>query len=349
MENKVHFKLHKVKKQWVTIAVSGLALGASLIGVGVSADEQAANQVTSASTPESVSQDPDFVVTETTVDTTKADLVATNNAADTTATVTTEKQPVLKEDQASSTYNLASGETRTATSTSETASTVTEVNSQAPESVETTIVSGGQFKSDAEGNWYYLKDGKNLTGAQNVDHFDLYFHEDGKQAKGEIITENGQSFYYDKANGRKVTNTSINIDGQAYNADAQGRLTAVLPETNKRNQFIEDSNHNWYYLGKDGKPVTGAQTIDTFNLYFHEDGRQAKNEIVTINGDSYYFDKDNGRRVTGRRYLDYANHKYFGYYYFDKDGKMVKDDFVTENGNLYYFDATGDQPNFVFV
>uniref|UniRef100_UPI00259852BC KxYKxGKxW signal peptide domain-containing protein n=1 Tax=uncultured Streptococcus sp. TaxID=83427 RepID=UPI00259852BC len=349
MENKVHFKLHKVKKQWVTIAVSGLALGASLIGVGVSANEQAANQVTSASTPESVSQNPDLVVTETTVDTTKADQVATNNAADTTATVTTEKQPVLKEDQASSTYNLSSGETRTATSTSETANTATDVNSQAPESVETTVVSGGQFNSDAEGNWYYLKDGKNLTGAQNVDHFDLYFHEDGKQAKGEIITENGQSFYYDKANGRKVTNTSININGQAYNADAQGRLTAVLPETNKRNQFIEDNNHNWYYLGKDGKPVTGAQNIDGFNLYFHEDGRQAKNEIVTINGDSYYFDKDNGRRVTGRQYLDFANHKYFGFYYFDKDGKMVKDDFITENGNLYYFDATGNQPNFVFV
>ena len=78
----------------------------------------------------------------------------------TTATVTTDKQPVLKEDQASSTYNLSSGETRTATSTSETANTVTEVNSQALESVETAVVSGGQFNSDAEGNWYYLKDGK---------------------------------------------------------------------------------------------------------------------------------------------------------------------------------------------
>ena len=143
MENKVHFKLHKVKKQWVTIAVSGLALGASLIGVGVSADEQAANQVTSASTPESVSQDPDLVVTETTVATTKADQGATNKASDTTATVTTDKQPVLKEDQASSTYNLSSGETRTATSTSETANTATDVNSQAPESVETAVVSGG--------------------------------------------------------------------------------------------------------------------------------------------------------------------------------------------------------------
>ena len=348
MENKVHFKLHKVKKTMGYHCRIWFGTCASLIGVGVSADEQVMNQVTSASTPESVSQNPDFVVTETTVDTTKADQVATNNARIQLLLLQTEKQTVLKEDQAK-TYNLASGETRTATSTSETANTATDVNSQAPESVETAVVSGGQFKSDVEGNWYYLKDGKNLTGAQNVDHFDLYFHEDGKQAKGEIITENGQSFYYDKANGRKVTNTSINIDGQAYNADAQGRLTAVLPETNKHNQFIEDNNHNWYYLGKDGKPVTGAQTIDTFNLYFHEDGRQAKNEIVTINGDSYYFDKDNGRRVTGRQYLDYANHKYFGYYYFDKDGKMVKDDFVTEKGNLYYFDATGNQPDSVFV
>ena len=78
---------------------------------------------------------------------------------------------------------MSSGETRTATSTSETTSTVTDVNSQTPESVETTVVSGGQFKSDAEGNWYYLKDGKNLTGAQNVDHFDLYFHEDASKPR----------------------------------------------------------------------------------------------------------------------------------------------------------------------
>ena len=350
MENRVQFKLHKVKIQWVTIAVSGLVFCASLIGVSVSADEQATNPLSSANTAESISQNPDLVVTEITVATTKANQVATNHTTDSTATVTADKQPVLKEDQqASSTYNLASIETRTATSNSEVASSATDVNSQVPESVETAVVSGGHFKSDADGNWYYLKDGKNLTGAQNVDHFDLYFHENGKQAKGEIVTENGQFFYYDQDNGRKVTNTSINIDGQTYNADAQGHLTPVLPETNKRNQFIEDNNHNWYYLGKDGKPVTGAQNIDGINLYFHEDVRQAKNEIVTIDGDSYYFDKDNGRRVTGRQALDNVNHKYFGFYYFDKDGKMVKDDFVTENGDLYYFDATGNQPNFVFV
>ena len=40
MENKVRFKLHKVKKHWITIAASSLAIGASLIGLGqVGADE----------------------------------------------------------------------------------------------------------------------------------------------------------------------------------------------------------------------------------------------------------------------------------------------------------------------
>ena len=28
MDKKVHYKMHKVKKQWVTIAVAGLSVGA---------------------------------------------------------------------------------------------------------------------------------------------------------------------------------------------------------------------------------------------------------------------------------------------------------------------------------
>ena len=41
MEKKVYFKLHKVKKQWVTIAVTGLALGLSFASLGyVNAAEQ---------------------------------------------------------------------------------------------------------------------------------------------------------------------------------------------------------------------------------------------------------------------------------------------------------------------
>ena len=40
-KRKVHFKLHKVKKHWVTIAVTGLALGLSFAGLNyASAEEQ---------------------------------------------------------------------------------------------------------------------------------------------------------------------------------------------------------------------------------------------------------------------------------------------------------------------
>ncbi len=51
---KIKFILNFIKwKQWATIAVSGFALWCPLLlELGVSADEQVANQVTSASTPE---------------------------------------------------------------------------------------------------------------------------------------------------------------------------------------------------------------------------------------------------------------------------------------------------------
>ena len=35
MDKKVHYKMHKVKKQWVTIAVTGMSLGAvSAVSLG---------------------------------------------------------------------------------------------------------------------------------------------------------------------------------------------------------------------------------------------------------------------------------------------------------------------------
>ena len=40
MEKKVHFKLHKVKKHWVTIAVTGLALGLSFAGLNYASAEE---------------------------------------------------------------------------------------------------------------------------------------------------------------------------------------------------------------------------------------------------------------------------------------------------------------------
>ena len=39
------------------------------------------------------------------------------------------------------------------------------------------------------------------------------------------MTIDGKDYYYDKDNGRKVTDTSIEVDGKTYLADADGILT----------------------------------------------------------------------------------------------------------------------------
>ena len=44
MENKVHYKLHKVKKQWVTIAVASVALATVLGGLSVTTSSVSADE-----------------------------------------------------------------------------------------------------------------------------------------------------------------------------------------------------------------------------------------------------------------------------------------------------------------
>ena len=57
MENKVRFKLHKVKKHWITIAASSLAIGASLIGLGQVGADEVKPETTAVISPENVVSD----------------------------------------------------------------------------------------------------------------------------------------------------------------------------------------------------------------------------------------------------------------------------------------------------
>ena len=108
----------------------------------------------------------------------------------------------------------------------ETAATDRSVETSSETSDNVTPSQGGKFTSDEQGNWYYLdSEGHKLTGPQTIDSFNLYFHDNGIQAKGEKVTIDGKDYYYDKDNGRKVTDTSIEVDGKTYLADADGILT----------------------------------------------------------------------------------------------------------------------------
>ena len=74
------------------------------------------------------------------------------------------------------------------------------------------------------------------------------------KSKGDFLYYGNDIYYFDKDNGNPVTNQFINKD------------------------------NSWYYFGADGKAVSGFQTINGQNLYFHEYGVQAKGQLVTIGG-----------------------------------------------------------------
>ncbi|MBM7641981.1 glycoside hydrolase family 70 protein [Streptococcus loxodontisalivarius] len=184
-----------------------------------------------------------------------------------------------------------------------------------------------RFATDSEGNWYYLnEEGVAVTGFQTINGQHLYFNEDGTQIKKGTATINGKYYYFDVDSGEIYIN-----------------------------RFGEDENHNWFYFGADGAAVTGLQTIDTFLLYFNEDGSQVKGQFVTVDGATYYFQADSGAALKSSFASDSeGNWYYFGadgkavtglqiiggqHLYFNEDGTQVKGQFVTIDGSTYYFYA----------
>ena len=317
MEKKVYFKLHKVKKQWVTIAVTGLALGLSFASLGyVSAAEQThptseptvensiqenAIDVVSSSTNEVITKPEENKsfdapntrenITETT--STESDLSTTEATVTETSTSEINSQQALRSEVSTVTSSeVVSSET----SHSET--------NTAHEVEESPVISGGHYTSDDQGNWYYIKDGKALTGMQNIDNVNVYFDADGKQVKGDTRHVNGATYHFEKDSGR---------------------LT--------RNAFASDKNGNWYYLGHDGKALTGSQVIDNIPLYFYPNGVQAKDAFVILDGNSYYFQKDTGQLVRDRFWSDDDGN----WYYSDKEGKLLTGEQTIDGFDMYFY------------
>lgn len=317
MEKKVYFKLHKVKKQWVTIAVTGLALGLSFANLGyVSAAEQThptseptvensiqenAIDVVSPSTNEVITKPeenksfdaPNTRENITEATSTESDLSTTEATVPETSTSEINSQQAFRSEVSTVTSSeVVSSET----SHSET--------NTAHEVEESPVISGGHYTSDDQGNWYYIKDGKALTGMQNIDNVNVYFDADGKQVKGDTRHVNGSTYHFEKDSGQ---------------------LT--------RNAFASDKNGNWYYLGHDGKALTGSQVIDNIPLYFYPNGVQAKDAFVILDGNSYYFQKDTGQLVRDRFWSDDDGN----WYYSDKEGKLLTGEQTIDGFDMYFY------------
>ena len=381
MENKVRFKLHKVKKHWITIAASSLAIGASLIGLGQVGADEVKPETTAVNSPENVVSDSNLETsaslitrtevapTSTVVENTSSEAVSTDTTSTNVASQPTETTATLP---ASETNKKVEAAPVNETTTADRSVGISSETSDNVTTSQETPSQGGKFTSDEQGNWYYLdSDGHKLTGPQTIDNFNLYFHDNGIQAKGEKITIDGKDYYYDKDNGRKVTDTSIEVDGKTYLADADGSLTekTQLPtQVVTGGHFQSDNQKDWYYYTANGEKLTGWQNVDGVILYFDKDGKQVKGQEREIGGKYYRFDENDGSLLTNQwhhtsifngyrtepQYTTYTNYlgedgaEFIGWhtidskrYYFKPDGLMAKNDTVTIDGKIYLFDYQG--------
>ena len=329
MEKKVHFKLHKVKKHWVTIAVTGLALGLSFAGLSYASAEEEPTPVNETTVEAIIKEgaiDVDAPATsettakpaENTATTSSSEAATVSEApvasSEVASTETVSEKPssevtstasseVASPETVHSEESATTSESVTAENVSPTTSNNDIPNSQVPSAEKN--ITGGQWYSDDQGNWYYVKDGKALTGLQTIDYVDVYFDADGKQVKDD----------------------TRQIDGSTYHfAKDSGQIT--------RNAFASDKMGNWYYFGPDGKALTGKQIVDNFTLYFYPNGVQAKDAFVILDGNTYYFQKDSGQLVSNRYWSDDEGN----WYYSDKDGRLLIGAQTVDFVNVYFYD-----------
>ena len=239
-------------------------------------------------------------VTSTEITTNVSEQATTSTASSETTSETA--STTASESQAPA--ESASGQTREAITTdraaSETASAPNETN-----------VTGGQYYRDEYGYWHY-KDasGKDLTGDQTVDGVKVSFREDGKQIKGPDFNWSG--------------------DLRRYFDDNSGQL--------QTNRYLEYKG-NWYYLGENGYPLTGEQTIDGQEVYFDYKGVQIKGDFsgkdYSYPDQTFYYDPNSGARV---RKEGLVQNKKGQTFYIKNDGSKFTG--IREiDGNIYYFKA----------
>ena len=207
MENKVRYKLHKVKKHWVTLAVASAAL-ATIVGGSVATSSLASAEETN----HSDASPSTTTVGENTNPIVEKEVTATNDLANTSNATTTDRAALTADKPAENlaqpsagvtTNEIATTEAKTETnlSTDVTAKPVadevanagvavanTEKSKELSESEIKAAVSLDNIKKESDGKYYYLL-------------------EDGSHKKNFAITVNGQVLYFDENGALSSTST----------------------------------------------------------------------------------------------------------------------------------------------
>lgn len=263
MGKKVHYKLHKVKKQWVTIAVTSVALasivgGATVANQKVSADET--TQPVASTTAESdVVVETHEVAAPAATATTDATATTNDKAADaatvetpaaaTTAADTTTNTATPATTDRAAVANGATTETPAATATDTTLTVAEKPKSGVTEKEETAALSLNNIKQ-VDGKYYYVK-------------------EDGSYKTNFAVSVNGQLLYFGKDGALTSTSTHSFTPGTTNLVDAFSSHNRAYDSKKESFELVDGylTPNSWY------RPVTILENGEKWRLSTEKDFR----------------------------------------------------------------------------
>mgnify|MGYP000615212867 FL=1 len=263
MGKKVHYKLHKVKKQWVTIAVTSAALasivgGATVANQKVSADETT-KPVASTTAESDVVVETHEVAAPAATATTDATATTTDKAADaatvetpaaatTAADTTTNTATPVTTDRAA-VANGATTETPAATATDTTLTVAEKPKSGVTEKEETAALSLNNIKQ-VDGKYYYVK-------------------EDGSYKTNFAVSVNGQLLYFGKDGALTSTSTHSFTPGTTNLVDAFSSHNRAYDSKKESFELVDGylTPNSWY------RPVTILENGEKWRVSTEKDFR----------------------------------------------------------------------------
>ena len=265
MGKKVHYKLHKVKKQWVTIAVTSAALativgGATVANQKVSADETT-QPVASTTADSDVVVETHEVAAPAATATTDATATTNDKAADaatvetpaaaTTAADTSANTAVPATTDRAAVVNDATTEApaATATATDTTLTVAEKPKSGVTEKEETAALSLDNIKQ-VDGKYYYVK-------------------EDGSYKTNFAVSVNGQLLYFGKDGALTSTSTHSFTPGTTNLVDAFSSHNRAYDSKKESFELVDGylTPNSWY------RPVTILENGEKWRVSTEKDFR----------------------------------------------------------------------------
>ena len=278
MGKKVHYKLHKVKKQWVTIAVTSAALasivgGATVANQKVSADETTEPVATTTAESDVVVETHE-VATPAATATTDATTV-TNDKAAATDTVATPAPATATTDPAANTAAPATATTDPAANTAAPAATdraavansATETAANAATATDTTLTVAEKPKSGVTEKEETAA--LSLDNIKQVDGKYYYVKEDGSYKTNFAVSVNGQLLYFGKDGALTSTSTHSFTPGTTNLVDAFSSHNRAYDSKKESFELVDGylTPNSWY------RPVTILENGEKWRVSTEKDFR----------------------------------------------------------------------------